>query len=101
MSEFDSVMGEADEVLFEAFGETATVQRGADAPVPVTVYVERGVVAQTDAYGRPTGRVTRASFRNSEWEPKAGDVLVLATGPHTIEVIESDDGSVSVAVLYG
>lgn len=101
MSEFDSIMDEADEVLFEAFGEAATVQRGAAAPVPVTVYVERGVVAQTDAYGRPTARVMKASFRNSEWEPKSGDVLVLASGTHTVEVIESDDGSVSVAVLYG
>lgn len=100
MSDFDDAIAEADAALFEAFGEDATVQRGADAAVPVRVVLTRGVERFGD-YGQVVGRVTVADLRNNEWVAKPGDVLHLASGDRDVASIESDDGSVNRVVLHG
>ncbi len=100
MSLADAAFGEMDAVLFDTFGEAVAVQRGTDAAVAVRVVLERGVERLGD-YGQVAGRVTTASFLNSEWIPKPGDVLQLASGDRKVEAIDRDDGKVTVAVLYG
>jgi hypothetical protein len=88
------------DVLFDEFGEDATVQRGADAPVAVRVYIERGI-EQLGEYGRVVARVTMASFLNSEWTPAQGDVLVWGSNTRTVQSVDSDDGEVTKVVLHG
>lgn len=98
MSDFDIAAAGMDDVLFEAFGEDATVVRGSDDAVPVRVVIERGVEVFGD-YGQCIGRVTHTSFRNVEWTPRKGDQLTLASGTRKVEAISSDDGFVTKAVL--
>lgn len=100
MSDFDAAVADMDAVLFDAFGEDATAQRGADAPVSVRVVLTRGVERFGD-YGQVVGRVTVADLRNSVWVAKPGDVLHLASGDRTVASIESDDGVVTRVVLHG
>lgn len=100
MSQLDAVFESMDDDLFAAFGEAATVQRGAAAPIDVSVVLTRGVEKFGD-YGQVVARVTTAMFKNREWEPRQGDVLVLASGTRKIDTIDSDDGLVTVAVLHG
>lgn len=100
MSDFDAIASSMDASLFEAFGEDATVVRGADAPVPVRVVITRGVERFGD-YGQVVGRVTVADVRNSEWVAKPGDVLQLASGARTVEAVDKDDGYVNSVVLHG
>lgn len=100
MSLADATFDEMDAVLFDEFGESITVQRGADAAVPVRVVLQRGVERYGD-YGQVVARVTTASFLNSEWMPVQGDVLHLATGDREVESIDNDDGKVTVVVLHG
>lgn len=100
MSAFDAAIAEMDATLFEVFGEDATAQRGADAPVAVRVVLTRGVERFGD-YGQVVGRVTVADIRNSEWVAKPGDVLHLASGDRTVASIEADDGAVNRVVLHG
>lgn len=100
MNDFDTAIASADDALFEAFGTDTTVQRGVDAAVPVRVVLTRGV-ARLGEYGQVVATVTTADFRNSEWQPRRDDVLLLSSGDRAIESITSDDGAVTQAVLYG
>lgn len=101
MSEFDAIAGIADEAIFDVFSDVVTAQRGASAPVSAKAVIDRNV-AVVGEYGQVTSRVTKLSFINSEWRPKSGDVITLPGGVvRKVEEIESDDGSVTVAVLYG
>jgi hypothetical protein len=96
----DPIFADMDAELFAQFGEAATVQRGADAAVPVTVVLDRGVEKMGD-YGQVVARVTTAMFRNVEWVPAQGDVLHLTAGDRKVESIDSDDGMVTTVVLHG
>lgn len=100
MSDFDAEIAAMDETLFDEFGDDATVQRGADAPVALRVFVERGVEKLGD-YGQVVARVTKVTFRNSEWIPQQGDVVSLPGLTRKVESTELDDGYVTTAVLNG
>lgn len=100
MSEFDDAMAAADLDLFDAFGQDATVQRGAAAAVDVRVVLEDGVQVLGD-YGQVVGTVTQASFINDQWEPQQGDVLALASGTRKVDKIVENDGLVTTVVLHG
>jgi hypothetical protein len=89
-----------DESIFEEFGEDGTVRRDFDDAQPVRVVIERNV-AVLGEFGQLLGRVTKASFMRSQWQPREGDVLALSTGPRKIQSIESDDGYVAKVVLHG
>lgn len=100
MSAFDDAMSQADVALFGVFGTAATVQRGADPAVPVTVVVDRNVAKLGD-YGQVVQRVDRISLRNSEWVCIRGDAFVIdGIGRRTVESLEDDDGLVNTAVLH-
>lgn len=100
MNDFNAAVADMDSTLLDAFGEDATVQRGAGTPVPVRAFIERNVEKLGD-YGQVVARVNRATFQNSQWIPQQGDVLVYSTGTRKVESIDSDDGFMTVAVLNG
>lgn len=100
MSRADADFAAMDAVLFDEFGESVTVQRGAAAAVAVRVVLERGVAKLGD-YGQVVARVTTAMFLNAEWVPLQGDVLNLATGNRKVESVSDDDGFVTTVVLHG
>lgn len=100
MSDFDADIAEMDETLFAEFGEDATVQRGADAPVTLRVFVERGVQKLGD-YGQVVATVTTVMFRDSDWVPQQGDVVSLNGSTRKVESIDMADGYVTTAVLHG
>lgn len=100
MSGFDVAAAEMDDVLFDEFGEDASVQRGTDAAVPVRVAVVRGV-QKLGEFGQVIDRVTTVSFRNSQWVPQPKDVLTYSSGTRKVASIESDDGFVTMVVLHG
>jgi hypothetical protein len=99
LSEADAIFEGMDDDLFVAFGDDASIQRGAAAAVPVRVVLTRGV--ELGDYGQVIARVTTAMFRNREWQPKQGDVLVVGAVTRKVDTIDSDDGLVTVAVLHG
>jgi hypothetical protein len=96
----DAAFQAMDADLFAAFGQSATVVRGTAAPVAVTVVIDRGV-AKLGEFGQVIGRVTHASFRLAEWQPRVGDVLAFGSESHSIVAIDADDGFVVQAVLHG
>ena len=100
MSDFDAAVAEMDETLFTEFGDDATVQRGADAPVALRVFVERGVEKIGD-FGQVVARVTKVTFRNSDWQPLQGDVVTLGGGARAVDSVETDDGYATSVVLHG
>lgn len=100
MSAVSAAFEGMDDDLFAAFGEDATVQRGAAAAMPTRVVLTRGV-EKLGEYGQVVARVTTAMFRNREWEPRQGDVLTSPAGVQKVGSIESDDGFVTVVVLHG
>lgn len=100
MSDFDAEVADMDDVIFDEFGEDATVQRGTDPAVPVRIFVERGAAKFGDM-GEVVGYATTVSFRNSEWVPKPGDLLTFTGGTRELQSVEKDDGYVTDAVLYG
>jgi hypothetical protein len=100
MSAFDAEIAEMDETLFAEFGEDATVQRGADAPVALRVFVERGVEKLGD-YGQVIARVTTVMFRDNDWIPQQGDVVSITGSSRKVESIGMADGYVTTAVLNG
>ncbi len=95
---FQSMHGD----LFDVFGEDATVQRGADAPVPVRVVIDRNV-QRFGANGEVAGVVSVANFMLSQWSPKPGDVLSLTDSAWTkkVDVVDANDGYVAQAVMHG
>jgi hypothetical protein len=86
------------DALVDAFGEVATVQRGAGAVTPVRVVVLRNVQKVGD-YGQVVARVNTASFINAQWEPQSGDVLVSSLGTRKVSSIEADDGFMTTVVV--
>jgi hypothetical protein len=100
VSEADAIFEGMDDDLFVAFGDDGTVQRGAAAAVAARVVLTRGV-EKLGEYGQVVARVTTAMFRNREWVPVKGDVLVVAGVTRKVDTIDSDDGLVTVAVLHG
>ena len=104
MSFDDHFANSALPALFDAFGVDATVQRGADAPVPVRIVVERNVV-RLGEYGQVVARVDTVDVMLTQWQPQRGDVVAWADqlGTHskalTAEI--EDDGFVAKAVLHG
>lgn len=99
MSQADAAFAGMDDVLFDEFGESVTVTRGATT-APVRVVLTRGVERLGD-YGQVVARVTTAMFINSEWQPVQGDVLSLSTGDRKIDSVIGDDGFVTTVVLHG
>ncbi len=101
MSEFDAIAEVADNVIFGVFQEdTGTVRRGAAAPVAVDVVIERGV-AVVGEYGQITTHVDMASFRNAQWRPQSGDMLMVNGRERKVDEVDQDDGLVTRVVLYG
>lgn len=90
--------------LFDAFGADATVQRGADAPVPVRIVVERNV-ARLGEFGQVVARVDTVDMQLTQWQPQRGDVIVwtdqLGTHSKALTAEIEDDGFVAKAVLHG
>lgn len=84
----------------EGLGTDAIVQRGASDPVPVRVVVHDGV-ARVGEYGQVIGRNTLVDFLRIEWSPRRGDKVTVDGSTRPVEDIESDDGVVVTAVLYG
>ena len=100
MNDYTTAMDDANVVLFDTFGEDATVQRGTDAPLPVRVFVERGVQKFGD-YGPIGARVTTVTFIRLQYVPQVGDLLVYSNGSRKVAAIDIDDGFVVTAVLNG
>ena len=100
MSEADDTFDTMHADLFEAVGEDATAQRGADPAVPVRVIVDRGVV-RLGEYGEAVGRVDVVSFMRDQWIPKQGDVITIGASARKVDTLEADDGFVSKASLHG
>jgi hypothetical protein len=90
----------AHDALFAVFGEPAIVRRGRRPTVSVRVVITYNV-AELGDYGQGLARVTTAKFRNTEWRPRAGDVLHVPGARHRIERIVVDDGFVTETVLHG
>jgi hypothetical protein len=90
----------AHDALFAVFGEPAIVRRGRRPTVPVRVVITYNV-AELGDYSQGLARVTTAKFRNTEWRPRAGDVLHVPGARHRIERIVVDDGFVTETVLHG
>lgn len=86
--------------LFEVFGQDGFVTRGVDPAVPVRVVIDRGV-EQFDDLGRVVRRVDVASFNVAEWSPQQNDVLAIGAWSKQVDAIDSDDGFVAKAVMYG
>lgn len=90
--------------LYAEYGVDATVQRGADAPVPVRVIVDYAVRTMGEL-GQMVGEQDQASFMVAQWRPAKGDVLVWANrfGPATKRVTSliTDDGLEAVVVIRG
>lgn len=100
MTAFDDAMSTADVALFGVFGVDATAQRGADAPVPVTVVIDHNVEVLGE-HGQVVQRVDRISLRNSEWVAQQGDVVVIGAKSRKVDRPLDDDGLVNTAVLHG
>lgn len=100
----DDVFAPMHEALFDAFGVDATVQRGAAAPVPVRIVVNRGL-EQYGEYGQVVARVTAVDMLVSQWVPAQLDVIawVDRLGSHSSAVDSpvDNDGFVARAVLHG
>ena len=90
----------AHDVVFATFAEPARIRRGRRASVPVRV-VLRQAIAELGEHSLAAGPVTQVQFLNREWRPRAGDVLVLATGTRTIARVLLDDGYVTEVVVHG
>lgn len=90
--------------LFDTFGVDATVQRGAAAPQPVRIIVNRNVPRYGD-YGQVVGTSTVVDMQLAQWHPQQGDVLAWTDrlGAHnkTISAEIDGDGMVAKAVLHG
>lgn len=86
--------------LFEEFADDCTVTRGAAGPVDARCIVDDGT-AQVGEYGQVVGRATRVSFIKAEWDPARGDIVTLDGVGRKVDMIDSDDGLVVVAVLHG
>lgn len=102
MAVSDAAFEAMDNALFDVFGEPCTVTRDGtskDLLCVITPNVER-----IGEYGQTTGRVMSAQFKNSDWQPKPGDVLAIQGRYNTTKKVESvlgDDGFVAEVILYG
>lgn len=100
----DDVFAPMHAALFDTFGTDATVQRGADAPVPVRIIVNRDQERLGD-YGQTVARVTVLDMQVAEWTPQQGDVFSWTDrlGAHVRKVDKplENDGFVAKAVLHG
>ena len=90
----------AHDALFAVFGEPAIVRRGRRPPVPVRVVITYNV-AELGDYSQGLARVTTVKFLNTEWRPRAGDVLHVPGGRFRIDRVLLDDGLVTETVLHG
>ena len=100
MSDADMAFADLHLDLFEVFGRDGTVQRGSAAAVPVRVVIEQGV-ERYGTSGEVVATVTVLSFMSSQWVPSAGDVVTVGTWIKKVDVLDSDDGFVAKAVMYG
>lgn len=104
MSFDDDVFAPMHEALFDTFGVDATVVRGADAPAPVRIIVNRDQDTLGD-YGKVVARVTVLEMQVSEWGPEQGDEFTwtdrLGTHTRKVDVPLENDGFVAKAVLHG
>ncbi|HDS1834380.1 TPA: hypothetical protein QEM98_000465 [Stenotrophomonas maltophilia] len=100
MSDADLAFADLHADLFEVFGQDGTVQRGGDAAVPVRVVIDRGV-ERYGTNGEVVATVTVVSFMVAQWMPSAGDVVAVGAWSKKVDVLDSDDGYVAKAVMYG
>lgn len=104
MSFDDDFTADALPELFEAFGIDATVQRGADAAVPVLVIINRAQ-ARLGEFGQVVARVDTVEFMLSQWSPQQGDRVVwtdrMGTAAKSVTSEIDCDGFVAKAVLHG
>jgi hypothetical protein len=86
--------------LVADFGQPATVRRGADVAVAVTIVLDKETRAAGE-FGETTAVVPLVRFRTAEWRPKSGDIVSVAGGDRRVDRIDAEDGYVTTAVLYG
>lgn len=90
--------------MFDAVGVDATVQRGAAAPVPLRIVVNRNV-ARLGEYGQVVAHVQTVDLQLAQWHPQQGDVIAwtdhLGTHSKALTAEIEDDGFVATAVLHG
>ncbi|TAA45647.1 hypothetical protein [Pseudoxanthomonas winnipegensis] len=100
----DVVFADAAADLFAELGVAALVVRGADAPVPVLIIVQRDQ-ERIGEYGTAATRVDTVAFRVDEWTPRAGDLVTwadrLGTHARKVDGLPDNDGFVATAVLHG
>lgn len=107
MTDFDSMFA-TDQLpdLYAEFGKDATMTRGAAAPVPVRVIIDRDS-EQIGDFHQVVGRVDTVTCQAAQWKPQAGDILQWADslGSHQKAVegepIVRTAGLEFVAVLHG
>ncbi len=100
MSDADLAFADLHTDLFDVFGRDGTVQRGAAAAVPVRVVIDRGV-ERYGTNGEVVATVTVVSFMVAQWVPTQGDLVVVDAWSKKVDVLDSDDGYVAKAVMYG
>lgn len=93
---FDSMHAD----LMAEYGQPGFVARGVAPLIPVTVIIDRGVAIMDDT-GRVVRRVDIVSCLNTEWQPLQGDILTVGAWSKGVDGIDSDDGFVTKAVMYG
>nr|WP_308006587.1 hypothetical protein [Xanthomonas albilineans] len=100
----DAIFADAAVDLFAEQGVPATVQRGGDAPVEVTIIVQRNQ-ERLGNYGVAVSCVDTVAFLVAAWTPQSGDVVVwtdlLGTHTRKVDGLPANDGFVATAVLHG
>ncbi|QDH70848.1 hypothetical protein [Marilutibacter alkalisoli] len=90
--------------IYDTFGVDGTVQRGAAAPEPVRIIVDRDQ-ERLGEYGQVIGRIDKVRCMIGQWTLQQGDVVAwtdrLGTHSKTVETQADDDGLESVGVLHG
>jgi hypothetical protein len=100
VSDADLAFADLHTDLFDVFGRDGTVQRGAAAAVPVRVVIDRGI-ERYGTNGEVVAIVTVVSFKAAQWIPSAGDIVTVGAWSKKVDVLDSDDGYVTKAVMYG
>lgn len=100
MTTADAIFAAAQGDIFAALGTDATVQRGANAAVPVRVVVTDSEET-TGQHSQRIGNERHLQFIKAAWDPKAGDLVTIAGVAQRVHRIVKDDGHVVEVVVHG
>lgn len=100
MSDADLAFAALHTDLFDVFGQDGTVTREDVIDFPVRVVIDRGV-ERYGTNGEVVASLTVVSFMTAQWIPSAGDVVTVGAWSKKVDVLDSDDGYVAKAVMYG